>query len=283
MFSGSPLRNLPYAAVAIPLFLVHLALSHLGWSLLSGSPLTPVWPSAGLDLVVLLVFGQRFWPVLFAAYFVTNFGRAALLIPALGMALANSLRPVVGVWMFTAISRKRRFLGHFEEIAAIAGTALLSPLAPTAGGTAILILGGRFPASQWELVSSRWWIADALGILIVAPVLLGIANWAATAHPALDRNSIGKTFLLAAGVAALCYFVFFRPEASYLLFLVFLLILVSAAWAGAPAARVTSLVIACAAVWATHRRGNLRGVTRFAPISKSEPVSDGHASLTGLA
>ena len=57
LFGGSTLRKLPYATVAIPLFFAHLALSQLGWSLLSGSTLTPVWPSSALDLVALLVFG----------------------------------------------------------------------------------------------------------------------------------------------------------------------------------------------------------------------------------
>ena len=170
LFSGSTLRNLPYAAVAIPLFLAHLGLSQLGWLLLSGSTLTPVWPSAGLDLVALLVFGPRFWPVLLAAYFLTTSGRMVTWAPALGMACVNSCRALGSVWLFNAISKNRKFLGHFEEVAAIAGTAVLSPLASAAVGTGLLILGGRFPASQWGLVSSRWWIGDTLGMLIVTPV-----------------------------------------------------------------------------------------------------------------
>ena len=44
-FSGSVLRKLPYAAVAIPLLIAHLALSQLGWILIAGGPLTPVWPA----------------------------------------------------------------------------------------------------------------------------------------------------------------------------------------------------------------------------------------------
>ena len=94
-FSDSALRKLPYAAVAVPLLIVHLALSQLGWILISGGPLTPVWPAAGLDLVVLLVFGTRFWPVLLAAYFITDSGRSLAWAPALGMAygiLRRSLR-----------------------------------------------------------------------------------------------------------------------------------------------------------------------------------------------
>ena len=165
LFAGSSARRLPYAAVAIPLFLAHLALSQLGWTLLSGTTLTPVWPSSGLDLVALLIFGPRFWPVLFAAYFVTTSGRAVAWAPALGMSFANSLRPLIGVWLFHSIS-KRKFLGDFGEAAAITGTALLSPMLPAALGTAILILGGTFQPSQWQVVSSRWWIKMPAGTVV---------------------------------------------------------------------------------------------------------------------
>ncbi len=283
LFSASPLRSLPYAAVAIPLFLAHLALSQLGWLLLSGGTLTPVWPAAGLDLVALLVFGPRFWPVLFAAYFVTTSGRSVAWAPALGMSFANSVRALAGVWLFTAISKKRKFLGHFEEVAAITGTALVSPLSGAVVGTALLILGGRFPASQWGVVSSRWWIGDALGVLIVTPVLLGLGKCAAGLVPFCDRKVLAKTLLLSVLVAAGCYVVFFHPDASYLLFSVFLLILVSAAWAGPPAARVSSLLIASAAVWATHI-----GVGVFAGGTVRENLQNlnlflAAVSLTGLA
>ncbi|MBZ5674456.1 MAG: CHASE domain-containing protein [Acidobacteriia bacterium] len=282
LFSGSTVRNLPYVTVAIPLFFVHLALSQLGWLLLSGSTLTPVWPSAGLDLVVLLVFGPRFWPVLFAAYFTTIHGRSVTWAPDLGMSLANAMRPVIGVWLFNTIS-KRKALGHFEETAAIAGTALLSPLAPAALGTGILILGRTFPASQWQLVSTRWFIGDALGILILAPVLLGIGQCVAGRVAFCDRKGVVKIILLSGVVAAGCYFVFFRPEASSLLFSVFLLILASAAWVGPPAARVSALVIASAAVWATHV-----GIGAFAGGTVHENLQNlnlflAAVSLTGLA
>jgi signal transduction histidine kinase/integral membrane sensor domain MASE1 len=283
IFSGSAVRDLPYAAVAIPLFLAHLALSQLGWLLLSGTTLTPVWPSSGLDLVALLVFGPRFWPVLFASYFVTTSGRAVAWAPDLGMSLTNTLRALVGLWVFTAISKNKRFLGHFDEIAAIGGTALLSPLAPSAVGTAILILGGRFPASQWQVVSSRWWIGDALGILVLTPVLLALGKCVAGLTPVCERKVIVRMTLLAAMVGVGCYFIFFRPEASPLLFSVFLLILFAAAWVGPPAARVTALVIVSVAIWATHA-----GVGAFAGGTVRENLQNmdlflAAVSLTGLA
>src|ERR1041384_7617819 len=140
LFAGSAIRKLPYAVVAGPLFVAHLALSQLGWVLISGGPLTPVWPAAGLDLVALLVFGTRFWPVLFAAYFVTTSGRAVAWAPALGMSMSNVLRSLAGVWLFTAISNKKKFLGQFEELGAIAAASLLSPVVGAGVGTGILIL-----------------------------------------------------------------------------------------------------------------------------------------------
>ena len=230
-----------------------------------------------------MVFGPRFWPVLFAAYVVTISGRSVAWAPALGMASANTLRPLIGVWLFRAISKKCKSLGHFEEAAAIAVTALFSPLVPATVGTAILILGHTFPASQWGLVSSRWWIGDALGVLILTPVLLGLGKCAAGLAPICARIVVAKTALLTVAGSAVCYFVFFRPEASSLLFAVFLLILISAAWAGPPAARVSALVIASAAVWATHN-----GVGAFAGGTVHENLQNlnlflAAVSLTGLA
>ena len=283
-FSGSALRQLPYAAVAIPLLIAHLALSQLGWILISGGPLTPVWPAAGLDLVVVLVFGPRFWPILLAAYFITNSSRSTLTwAPALGMAVSNVLRALASAWLYKTISNTRKFLGHLEEVAAIAGSALLSPLVSAGVGTAVLILTGRFPAAQWGLVSTRWWTSDALGILIIAPMLLGFSKCAAGLEPLYSRLVAAKTLLFAALVAAGCYFVFFRPDTSPLLFSVFLLILIAAGWVGPPAASATSLVIAASAVWATHVgvgvfagdtvRENLQNLTLFLTA----------VSLTGLA
>src|SRR5439155_9419216 len=114
-------------------------LSQLGWILIAGGPLTPIWPAAGLDLVVVLVFGPRFWPVLLAGYFITNSTRSLSWAPALGMAVSNVLRALASAWLYKAISNTRKFLGHLEEVAAIAGAALLSPLVSAGVGTAVLI------------------------------------------------------------------------------------------------------------------------------------------------
>ena len=82
---------------------------------------------------------------------------------ALGMSFADTLRALGSAWLFAAISRKRKFLGPFDEVAAI-GAAVLAPRAGFRGlGTVILILERHGSCGQWERVWNRWWIGDALG------------------------------------------------------------------------------------------------------------------------
>jgi signal transduction histidine kinase len=186
------------------------------------------------------------------------------------------------VWLFKAISKKRNFLGPFEEVAAISGAAVLAPMISAGLCTLVLILGSRLH-EPWGVFWSRWWIGDGLGALSMTPVLLGLGKYAAGMAPLGDRKALGKTVPLAAAVVAGCYLVFFRPETSNLLFSVFLLILFSAAWVGPPAARVSALVIAAAAVWATHI-----GVGAFAGGTDRENLQNlnlflAAVSLTGLA
>ena len=122
-----------------------------------------------------------------------------------------------------------------------------------------------------------------MGILLLTPVLLVIGKCGAGLGPACERKVIARITLLAAIVGVGCYFLFFRPEASPLLFSVFLLILFSAAWVGPPAARVTALVIVSIAIWATHV-----GVGAFAGGTVRENLQNldlflAAVSLTGLA
>jgi len=253
-FADSPLRKAPYFLVAIFLFVLHLGLSWLGFLLIKeGSSVTPVWPEAGLDLVALLLFGTRYWPVILGAYLLIGAERPGMtLFSASALAFGNLLRALVAVWFFRQFSRMRKSLGHFVDLAATLVAALIPPALGAGLGTWLLIVAGRFPASEAHVVASRWWISDALGTLTVTPVLVLLARWVAEPKRAVNRVRGLETVGFAAFVAVACYFIFFGSSTSYLLFLVFAFILIAAAWLGTGAARLSALVITAAAVWATH-------------------------------
>jgi len=254
-FADCRLRKAPYLLIALVIAALHLGSSELGTLLIrEGAPVQPVWPEAGLDLVALLLFGKRFWPVLLVAYYATNVGRLSVAwLPSIGMALASLGRTLTAVWLFERISRWKRALGHFDDLVAIAAASLLSPGVAASFGTVILIVGGRFPAQQWQIVAGRWWIADALGTLTATPVLLMLARFAARPGLHFSRRQAVRILVALYATAIACYFIFFRPEVSHLLFAVFALIFLAASCAGPTAARVVALVIATSAVWATHQ------------------------------
>jgi signal transduction histidine kinase/CheY-like chemotaxis protein/integral membrane sensor domain MASE1 len=250
---SSRLSRAPYALVGICLALAHIGSSQLSYLLIrEGSPLTPVWPEAGLDLVALLLFGNRFWPILLGAYFVSWESRSGISpLLALLLAVAHLGRTLISVWLFRRISSMKRWLGQYDEVAAIVTAAFASPVLPAGFGTIGLILCRRFPAEQWNLVAGRWWLADALGMLTVTPVLLALARFLVEKRR-LSRRGAAKGFAFIYCVGVVCYFIFFRQPAAYFLFTLFAFIFFAAAWAGPNAARMVALVISGFAIWATH-------------------------------
>ncbi len=253
-FSASSLRRAPYLVVAALLAVAHLGCTKIGWLLIAGgAQVTPVWPEAGFDIVALLLFGTRYWPVLLAANFAGIVQQGIPWLPSAGAAVAAIGRALAGVWIFAAVTKLKSWVGHFSDLAVVILTALIAPVVSTVLGTLAFEVANVFPPGEhWQDVASRYWVSDSLGIITAMPVLLALA------HAFTDRDRKGRripivlTTLFAGGVALGCYAVFFRPDTSHLLFSVFLFIFIAAAWLGPLAARMTALAISGAAIWSTH-------------------------------
>ena len=253
-FSASPLRRAPYPVVAVLLAIAHLGCTKMGWLLIAGgTQVTPVWPEAGFDIVALLLFGTRYWPILLAANLAGILQQGIPWLPSLGAAVAATGRALVGVWIFAAVAKLKAWVGHFFDLAAVVLASLIAPIVSTTLGTLAFFLAHTFPPGEhWQNVAGRYWVSDSLGIITVMPVLLALARALTDRDWKQRRVPIVLTTLFVAGVALGCYAVFFRPEASHLLFSVFLFIFIAAAWLGPLAARLTALSISAAAIWATH-------------------------------
>ncbi len=253
-FSDSPLRRFHYSFVAVFLILAHLGCNKIGWLLIAGgAQVTPVWPEAGFDIVALLLFGTRYWPVLLAANFAGILQQGIPWLPSLGAAIAAIGRALVGAWIFAALTKIKPWVGHFLDLGAVALASLIAPIVSTTLGTLVFLVTHVFPPGQhWQDVASRYWVSDSLGIVTTMPVLLALARAFTERDPKSRRASAVLTAIFIAGVASGCYAVFFRPEAARLLFSVFFFIFIAAAWLGPLSARITALGISAAAIWATH-------------------------------
>ncbi|MFF9803599.1 MASE1 domain-containing protein [Streptomyces coeruleorubidus] len=137
-----------------------------------GSVVTPIWPPTGVSVAFLLVFGLRCWPGIALGALFVILSLTSLTPSALGVLVGNTVAPVVGYLLLrragfrTDLARLRDglvlvFLGAF--------TAML--ISSTVGAGILLVTGKVDWASFWA-VWLAWWVGDAMGVLIVTPVLL---------------------------------------------------------------------------------------------------------------
>ncbi len=134
--------------------------------------ITPVWAPTGIALAALVLGGLRFWPAIAVGAFIANATSGASPEMAAVIAVGNTLEAVAGAYLL----RRVGFRPSFERVRDVIAFALLAALfsttlAATNGVTALAVADN--PAahpygSAWRL----WWIGDAMGDFLVAPLIL---------------------------------------------------------------------------------------------------------------
>src|SRR5690349_12976425 len=167
----------------------YFGLSLLGlWFVEPNAHVAVMWPASGLALAVFKRSRRRLWPGLVAIVFVANVVAQALqrssLVVAAGLAVVNALEPGAAAWLL------RRVVGE-RTSERPAGTRWVAGLAAAAGVANGLtaVLGAAIVATAFDVSAldawSTWWLADGLGMLTVAPMLLGLSS------PA-ERGRVGR-------------------------------------------------------------------------------------------
>jgi len=167
---------------------------------------SPVWPPTGIAIAALLLLGTRVWPAILAGAFLVNITTAGSVATSLGIAAGNTLEGLV------AASFVNRFAGGrqvFERprgvfmFAALAGT--LSAAVSATVGVTTLTLGGYAERSEYWAIWLTWWLGDAAGALVVAPLLV---LWAAGVGPQWTGRRAVEAGVLALSLALIGLVVF---------------------------------------------------------------------------
>jgi PAS domain S-box-containing protein len=167
---------------------------------------TPLWPPTGLALALILLRGYRIWPAIAAgAFFATAITSSSLLLSSF-VALGVPLAAMTGAWLLFRWSNGRdtfaTSLGAAKfALIAVGPTALISSGMAIAGLVLANDVGFAGPAFTWV----TWWLADATGTLIVAPVIL---LWATRPLQQFSKWSLLQTvviLLLTVAVAIVAY------------------------------------------------------------------------------
>ena len=164
--------------------------------------LMTVWPAAGIGLAALLLSPRYLWPAILVAIFVSgnvaNFFAGRPLINSLGFMTANVCESFCCAWLITKLCGINiRFTKIKEVLALICAATIINAFSAAIGaGVATLTHQSHF-WSFWK----TWWVADGLGILLIAPL---IVTWSA---PPVSLVKIRWSRVLEAGLifALWCY------------------------------------------------------------------------------
>jgi diguanylate cyclase (GGDEF)-like protein/PAS domain S-box-containing protein len=131
-----------------------------------------IWPAAGLAVGVLLLSERREWPALAAGIFAGMLA-GELLHRTAGVTAAALAAVDTGEALLCALLTRRMARGRILEmpqgVVALAAGAVAAGVVGACGGATVLWLAGT---TGWFAAWGTWVPADAVGILVLAPVVL---------------------------------------------------------------------------------------------------------------
>src|SRR5213593_1022900 len=131
------------------------------------------WPPTGVALATLLLFGVRFWPGIALGAFLLNWTSGVPAAGAAGIAAGNTLEAVTAVLLLRRVADFRPSLAGLRDVFALVTlAALVSPLVSATIGVLSLWASGMIERAAAGHLWFVWWSGDAMGDLLIAPLLL---------------------------------------------------------------------------------------------------------------
>ena len=208
VFSLSPKRqNLRFAGLVALLATAYFVAGKIGlaFAFVHGN-VTLIWPPTGIAVAAVCIFGYRMWPALALGAFFTTASTGAPLLFAAAAAVGNPLQALAAVYLLRRLASFDRALGRIRDVLwFVALAAAASPLISATVGLAGLHLTGLTTWTDSPIVWFVWWSGDAMGVLLVAPLLLTLPDWRAEKWPP-GRIAEGAALLL--GAVIICRWIY---------------------------------------------------------------------------
>ncbi len=160
--------------IILLLAMIYFIAGKLGLKLASVHPsATAVWPPTGISLVAFLMLGYRVWPGIFLGALLVNLTTAGSLPVCLGIAAGNTLEGLVGSYLLNKFAGGQRAFDTAKGVLAfVVLAAMVSTSVAATFGVTSLSLGGFARWSDYGSIWLTWWLGDAVGDLVVAPLLI---------------------------------------------------------------------------------------------------------------
>ncbi|MET9533176.1 MASE1 domain-containing protein [Streptomyces sp. NPDC006649] len=242
-----------------------------------GAVVTPLWPPTGVALGCLLYWGLRIWPgIAIGALLAVAWTGHSIDPGDIAIVAGNTLAPVCALLMLRRVGFRMALSRLRDGTALIFLGALSSMLVSATTGSTVLLLDDKLPKSGFWPVWFAWWAGDAMGVLMVTPLLLLLRR--ARMPRRTDRWVEAGALVVTAAVVV--------PVATgshyALLFLVFpLLIWAALRFELAGSAPCALLVAVLAVIAATGRAGSFSSLTLFEAMINLTALN-GSVALTAL-
>lgn len=207
--------------IAVALLYFGLARSGLLLATLQANA-SPVWPAAGFAIAIVYLFGARcVFGVALGALFASDAIGTPLAV-TFTIAFASCAEALIGAWILRRHLRRKGRFAYQREAIAVAAAAAIGALISASLGTLALhsnhVIHGDLVRPVWF----TWWMGDLIGGLIFIPIVLGLSKIS------FEVENPFHIFGASCSAIAALYFVFYHPQGSSFLFLVFPIILYAA-------------------------------------------------------
>ncbi|MEU0911026.1 MASE1 domain-containing protein [Streptomyces althioticus] len=139
---------------------------------IDGSVVSPIWPPTGIAVASLLLLGPRVWPGIALGALLVVAHLTSLRLTSLGLLFAHTAAPLSAYWLLRRAGF-RTDLGRLRDclsLVFLGGFAAMLVSSTVAAG--VLVASGNLPSGAFWSVWLPWWVGDAMGVLLIAPVLL---------------------------------------------------------------------------------------------------------------
>ncbi|MFD3719701.1 MASE1 domain-containing protein [Streptomyces sp. NPDC058674] len=241
-----------------------------------GAVVTPLWPPTGIALGCLLWLGLGVWPGIALGAVLVIHSISPIDYVGLAIVAGNTLAPVCAFLMLRQVGF-RIALERFRDGVALVFLGGFAPMLISATvGAWLLELTDSLPEGGFWTVWWTWWAGDAMGVLVITPLLLVLRK----AHLPLETYRWAEASALA--VSAVAVTLLATRSGLALLFLVFpLLIWAALRFQLAGSAPVMLLVSVLANAAAIGQIGPFADHTLVEGMANLQALN-GSAALTSL-
>ncbi len=138
---------------------------------------TPIWPAAGLAIGFLLLWGRSRWFGVSLGAMLTNTILVNNIILIVAPAIGTAIGALISITLILRLARTNYPFAQVKDVVIFSVCILFTgTIFQSLVGPFIVCLSGYQPWNEYTQIALGWWVGDAVGILVFAPLILTLAK-----------------------------------------------------------------------------------------------------------